>query len=61
MILVPERGQSGKAWALQGDVMRVFPERGAWVGPVQFGHAGWGSRWFLADVGSLVRKEWKWP
>jgi len=42
MILVPERGsqgerQSGKAWALQGEVMRVFPERGSLGGA----GAGW--------------------
>ena len=61
MIPVPERGSHGKAWALQGGVLRVFLERGVRVGPVQFGHAGWASGWLLADVGSLVRKEWKWP
>ena len=29
MILVSGKGGQGKAWALQGDVMRVFPERGS--------------------------------
>lgn len=60
MILVSERGSQGKAWALQGDVLRMFLEKGVWVGPVQFGHSGWVSRWLLVDLGSLMREEWKW-
>lgn len=60
LILVSERSSQGKAWVLHEDVLRVFLENRVRVGPVQFGQAGWASRWLLADSGSLIREEWKW-
>ena len=44
MILVPERGSHGKAWVLQGDVMRVFPERGSLGGAGAVWSCGMGGR-----------------